>query len=152
MFKDRNANRLCFGQHLADSDLVTKLKLSIGNESVHSVSFCPPEVQSIVQRREAAKEAILGWPPSAKHMVIHRAFYDCDVPHHGTRYSQGPRVSDHFRNIIEVSFLTKHGCYVFEDSFGKSIFYYRASDVQTLIDQNVTRKSKRLVVKLNMCG
>lgn len=140
-----------YKQYLATPDTVTKLKLSIGNDSVHAVSPCPPAVMAVIHRRESANEAFQGWPCSAKHIIIHRAFYDPDVPHQGTRYSQGPRVGDHLKNIIELSFLSVPGGNEYKDSNGTSIFHCRASDAMQMIDKKVTKKN-RLVNKLKMCS
>ena len=136
--------------YLADEDKVLKLKLSLGNTEIHKVTPCPPMVTSIVQKREISGESILGWLNSAKHIILHRAFYDCYVPHHGTRYSQGPPSGASINSIIEVSFLTNPGCIVYNDSSGTSLFYYRAKDVMQLISQNVNKKKGLIsLLKLN---
>lgn len=151
--KDRNANPLCFG-----SSTLQMPTLSLSSSCISGTKpfmLCLVVLPRFRQWSTGGRQrtrGVLGWPSSAKHMVIHRAFYDCDFPHHGTRYSQGPRVGDHIRNIIEVSFLTSPGCFVFEDSVGTNVFYYRASDVQQIIDENVTKRTKRLINKLKMSG
>ena len=84
---------------------------------------------------------------NAKHMILIRSFFDCDVVSHDTRYANDPRIANFGNNIVEVRFLTKYGAQLLCDNDGKDVFYYRARNVQLIITMNIKGK-KSLINKL----
>jgi len=75
---------------------------------------CPPVIETLIKERENANINPMPWPMDGKHMVLNRAFFYCDVPHHATRYATDPTEGNSRRNIIEVSYLLTFGANVFE--------------------------------------
>ena len=82
-----------------------------------------------------------------KHTILIRAFFDCDVVSHDTRYVNYPRITNFGSSILEVRFLTKYGAQLLCDDDGKTAFYYLVRGVQLLITMNIKGK-KWLINKL----
>ena len=108
---------------------------------------CSPNVERLVKSKESSPTPVHLWSRNAKHMILIRAFLDCDVVTHDTIYSKEPRITNFGNNILEDRFLTKYGAKLLCDDYGKTAFYYRVRDVQLLITMNIKGK-KMLINKL----
>ena len=130
-------------QHHVNRDDVLALKSKLGEHSLHEFSQCPPVVEQDIKQREASKTDAQPWPLDAKHCVLTRAYYDYDVPFIGTRYGKDPRIGNNLNNIIGVQYLEKNGGEVYKNKHdgNKSTFYYRATDLQDIISNNIKGKS-----------
>ena len=92
---------------------------SIYNWSCNKASF-----------KESIPTPVQPWTMNDKHMILIRAFFDCDVVSHDTIYANYPRITNFGSSILEVRFLTKYGAQLLCDDDGKTAFYYRFRDVQ----------------------
>ena len=107
---------------------------------------CSPVIEKLMKERENANINAMPWPLDAKHMVLNRTFFDCDVPHHAARYATDPTDGNHRRNIIEVSYLLAFRANVFEKD-GSVHFYYRVEDLLTIIGMKIMGQ-RRLINQL----
>ena len=134
---------------LADSYKTGRL----GCTSSHHLEVCPPTSEASIKAQERPEnpDPILPWPQDGKHMILHRAFFDCNVPHHESRFGSNLTKGNSHSNIIEVSYLTTPGAdlYVWE---GKSVFYYRVEYLAKIIANKIRPSNKRkLISKLKSC-
>ena len=133
-----------YREYICDRVQVEKYKSGhLGCPTSHILQACPPIVQQKIKEREVAKLACVPWPLEVKHMVIRRAFYDCDVPHKASRYGGNPASGNNRRNILEVFYLKSYGAEVYlqnQDAY----FYYRVEDLVKIIGNKI--KGKRLLL------
>ena len=140
-------NLRLYKEYLADKDQVISLKFGLlGNPTHHQMIPCPPVIEKLIKERESENINAMPWPIDAKHMVLNRAFFDCNVPHHATRYATDPTDGNHRRNIIEVSYLLTFGANVFEKD-GTVHFYYRVDDLLLIIGNKIMGQ-RRLINQL----
>ena len=126
-------------------DVVTLQSEGLGNYNVFKFDRCSPNAERLVQAEESSPTPVKPCPMNAKHMILIRAFFDCDVVSHDTRYAKDPRITNFGNNILEVRFLTKYGAQLIYDDEEKTAFYYQVRDVQLIITMNI--KGKEMLIK-----
>ena len=95
--RGQGCEALClYKEYLTDKDQDNSLKFGLlGNPNHHQMIPCLPVIETLMKERENANINPMPWPLDAKHMLLNRAFFYCNVPHHATRYDTDPTDGNH---------------------------------------------------------
>ena len=132
-----------YAKFVCNKDEVLALTSRLGEPSIHDFIQCPSVIEQEIKAREHSEASSQPWPIKAKHCVLTDAYFDCDVPHIGTRFAPDRRVGNNLNNIVAVQYLEKNGGDVYKDPYcgNRSTYYYRVRDVQDIISNNIKGKN-----------